>query len=103
MTTKNAGASDTQYYVRRQFGDVAQQTDAMHTANKLPLKTIEDAVKFKGKMLPNGTSHHSVGLKVSQLQSKYLQLVETYKVADIADPENAAMTAVLTEFEQEVR
>ena len=59
------------YYVRRQFRDVAQETDAMHTANKLPLKAIEDAVKFKGKTLPNGNSHPSVGLKVSQLQSKY--------------------------------
>ena len=88
------------YYVRRQFRDVAQETDAMHTANKLPLKAIEDAVKFKGKTLPNGNSHPSVGLKVSQLQSKYLQLVEAYKIADVTDPENAAMTAVLTEFEK---
>ena len=39
------------YYVRRQFRDVAQEIDARHTANKLPLKAIEDAVKFKGKTI----------------------------------------------------
>ena len=88
------------YYVRRQFRDVAQETDAMHTANKLPLKAIEDAVKFKGKTLPNGNSHPSVGLKVSQLQSKYLKLVESLQIADVKDAENVAMTKVLTDFEK---
>lgn len=88
------------YYVRRQFRDVAQEIDARHTANKLPLKAIEDAVKFKGKTLPNGNSHPSVGLKVSQLQSKYLNLVESLQIADVKDAENVAMTKVLTDFEK---
>jgi hypothetical protein len=88
------------YYVRRQFRDVAQETDARHTANKLPLKAIEDAVKFKGKTLPNGNSHPSVGLKVSQLQSKYLNLVESLQIADVKNAEEVAMTKVLTDFEK---
>ena len=88
------------YYVRRQFRDVAQEIDAMHTANKLPLQTIEDAVVEKGKQLPNGNKHYSVGLKISQLQSKYLKLVENYKIADVPNAENAAMTAVINEFQK---
>ena len=88
------------YYVRRQFRDVAQETDAIHTANKLPLKAIEDAVKFKGKTLPNGNSHPSVGLKVSQLQSKYLNLVQSLQISDVKNAEEVAMTKVLTDFEK---
>ena len=89
------------YYVRRQFRDVAQETDARHTANKLPLKAIEDAVKHKGKTTPEGNLHPSVGLKVSQLQSKYLKTVKAYKIADVKNAEEVAMTKVLTEFEKD--
>ena len=88
------------YYVRRQFQDVAQGIDALHKANKVPLKAIEDAVKFKGKTLPNGNTHPSVGIKIAEQKAKYLELVESMQIADIADAEQKAMTIVLNDFEK---